>query len=239
MNILVTGGTGGIGRVIVSQLIASGHNVVSTYFQNQPTIRNKPENLLWCRADFSTLMSIDKFLTSATEFDVVVHCAGIADSNLLGNQSSEKIQEIVVTNLVSSIILTNHYTNLMISQGFGRIILMGSIVGRDGNVGLSAYAASKSGIQGLVDSATREIPILKKKLNSAANFTINYIAPGFTVTNMTSKIPPKIKEILSSRSSINRFVEPYEIARLVEFLIHEESEAICGSCLEINGGSYL
>jgi 3-oxoacyl-[acyl-carrier protein] reductase len=239
MNILVTGGTGGIGGVIISNLIASGHSVVSTYFQNQPHSQSESGNLSWHRVDFSQLNSINDFLKSAPEFDVVIHCAGIADSNLLGNQSSEKILEVIVTNLVSSILITNLYTNKMISQGFGRIILMGSIVGRDGNIGLSAYAASKSGIQGLVDSATREIPVLKKKLNSDANFTINYIAPGFTVTNMTANIPSRIKDILNSRSSINRFVEPSEIARLVEFLIHKDSEAICGACMEINGGSFL
>ena len=112
-------------------------------------------------------------------------------------------------------------------------------MGRDGNIGLSAYAASKSGIQGLVDSATREIPVLKTKLNNNANFTINYIAPGFAMTNMTSNIPPKIVEILNSRSAINRFVEPNEVARVLEFLIDENSEAICGTGIDINGGSYL
>jgi 3-oxoacyl-[acyl-carrier protein] reductase len=239
MNILVTGGTGGIGREIISQLIASEHSVVSTYFKNQPYSQGESGNLNWYKVDFSKLESIDNFLSSAPEFDAVIHCVGIADSNLLGNQSSEKILEVTVTNLVSSIIITNYYAHKMISQGFGRIILMGSIVGRDGNIGLSAYAASKSGIQGLVDSATREIPVLKKKLNSDANFTINYIAPGFTVTNMTANIPLRIKDVLNSRSSINRFVEPSEIARLVEFLIHKDSEAICGACMEINGGSFL
>jgi NAD(P)-dependent dehydrogenase (short-subunit alcohol dehydrogenase family) len=239
MKVLLTGASGGIGNSILVDLLDAGHEVVATFYTaNESKLLQDPK-VHWVKVDFANSAAVKNFLVPLNDIDVVIHCAGIADSNLLGNQSSEKILEVIVTNLVSSIIIANHYTHKMISQGFGRIILMGSIVGRDGNIGLSAYAASKSGIQGLVDSATREIPVLKKKLNSDANFTINYIAPGFTVTNMTANIPLKIKDVLNSRSSINRFVEPSEIARLVEFLIHKDSEAICGACMEINGGSFL
>ena len=127
----------------------------------------------------------------------------------------------------------------MITSGFGRIVLISSIVGRDGSIGLSAYSASKSGLSGLLKSAVREIPIIKKRFGLDSNVTLNIISPGYTETQMISSVPPEVKEKLLDRSALDRFVNPSEIATLIDFIIEPGSVAICGANFEINGGSSL
>ena len=164
---------------------------------------------------------------------------GVADSALIGKQDVNSIQEQILVNLTSSILVIDELVPKMFSRGFGRVILFGSIVGRDGGIGLSTYAACKSGLRGLVKSVTREIPNLNKRFQRSANFTINLVSPGYTKTPMKEDIPVQIKESIISRTALGRFVHTSEVDRLVEFLISEESASICGTELEINGGSSL
>jgi NAD(P)-dependent dehydrogenase (short-subunit alcohol dehydrogenase family) len=176
---------------------------------------------------------------SLNDIDVVIHCAGIAKSALIGKQDLISIQEQISINLTSSILIIDELVPKMFSRGFGRVVLFGSIVGRDGSIGLSTYAACKSAQMGLVKSVAREIPNLNKRFERTTDFTINLVSPGYTETPMTNLMPKHVKDLIVSRAATGRFVETSEVVRLVEFLISKESASICGAELEINGGSFL
>jgi NAD(P)-dependent dehydrogenase (short-subunit alcohol dehydrogenase family) len=239
MKVLIMGGNGGIGSAIVRQMLSSGYHVISTFNSALKDELYQHENLEWVKLDLTNIPLTIQFLNELTRVDIAVHCAGIAHSSLLGKQDTQLIMNQIYVNFASSILLTEKLVPKMVENGFGRIILFGSIVGRDGSIGLSTYAACKSALHGLVKSVTRELPNLKQRHNVDADFTINMISPGYSETPMTQNLPEKIKELIVSRTANNRFVQPGEIAALVAFLLSDASQSINGANLEINGGSTL
>jgi 3-oxoacyl-[acyl-carrier protein] reductase len=242
MKILLTGANGGIGSSLLYSFLQQDFEVVATYNLADPGNLEVHERLTWIKVDFRVQESIREFLRNLENlgnFDILIHCAGWANSALIGSQENASIEDQVSINLTSGIQLVNMLAPKMIQGGFGRIILFGSIVGRDGGVGLSTYSASKSALVGFVKSVTKEIPILSKKFGTQPNFTINVVAPGYTETSMTALIPTKVKDFIVARSSTGRFVDPEEITRVVNFLISTGSSSICGTEIEVNGGSTL
>ena len=238
MNILLTGASGGIGKSILMHLLQGDHLITATYFTTNSDLLDFSENIKWIKVDFSNLdLNYEK--TFNDQYDVVIHCAGIAISGLIGKQNHLDVQRQIQVNLTTAILIVDFFLPKMITSGFGRIVLISSIVGRDGSIGLSAYSASKSGLSGLLKSSVREIPIMKKRFGLDSNVTLNVISPGYTETQMISGVPVEVKERLLSRSALNRFVNPNEIATLIDFIIDPDSIAICGANFEINGGSSL
>ncbi len=239
MNVLLTGASGGIGKSLLLSLLSAGHDVVATYHLADESNLEDDLKVRWVKLNFADPKAVRSFLTSLNDIDIVVHCAGVAKSALIGKQDFASIQDQISINLTSSILIIDELAPKMFSRGFGRVVLFGSIVGRDGSIGLSTYAACKSALKGLVKSVAREIPNLNKRFEKSTNFTINLVSPGYTETPMTDFIPKHVKEMIISRTGIGRFVDTSEVVRLVHFLISKESEAICGVELEINGGSFL
>ena len=123
----------------------------------------------------------------------------------------------------------------MLESGFGRFIFIGSIIGGSGGIGLTSYSASKSGLSGVLKSINLELQLYKDKFPNA-DVTVNMVSPGYVDTPMINAVPTKIKEILKSKSTIKRFLDPSEISRVIEFLISKESRAISGAEFSINGG---
>lgn len=239
MNVLLTGASGGIGNSILVNLLHAGHDVVATFCTTNESDLLKDLRVHWVKVDFANPAAVKNLLMSLNDIDVVIHCAGIAKSALIGKQDFISIQEQISINLTSAILLIDELVPKMFSKGFGRVVLFGSIVGRDGSIGLSTYAACKSALTGLVKSVAREIPNLNKRFEKTTDFTINLVSPGYTETPMTNLIPKHVKDFIVSRSATGRFVNTSEVVRLVEFLISKESVSICGAELEINGGSFL
>lgn len=239
MKVLLTGASGGIGNSILVDLLDAGHDVVATFCTANESKLLQDLKVHWVKVDFANSTAVKSLLTSLNDIDVVIHCAGIAKSALIGKQDLISIQEQISINLTSSILVIDDLVPKMFSRGFGRVVLFGSIVGRDGSIGLSTYASCKSALTGLVKSVAREIPNLNKRFEKKTDFTINLVSPGYTGTPMTNLIPKHVKESIISRSAIGRFVDTSEVVRLVKFLISKESASICGADLEINGGSFL
>lgn len=237
MRILLTGASGGIGSSILESLLMNPENiVVATYNKQVGPMSSRVE---WICVDFTDAEETYKLFNSSLEFDVIIHAAGIANASLIGKQTLNEIQNQIQVNLVSALLLVEVFMPRMIKRRFGRIILMGSIVGRDGSIGLSTYASSKAGLHGLLQSATREMVLLKRKYNPDSNFTINIVSPGFTDTQMTADMPLEIKEGIVRRTAMGRFGAPNEVARVVLFLQEETSESINGTVIEVNGGCLL
>lgn len=239
MKVLLTGASGGIGNSILVDLLDAGHDVVATFYTANESELLQDLKVHWVKVDFANSAAVKSLLVSLNDIDVVIHCAGIAKSALIGKQDFTSIQEQISINLTSSILVIDELVPKMFSRGFGRVVLFGSIVGRDGSIGLSTYAACKSALTGLVKSVAREIPNLNKRFERTTDFTINLVSPGYTATPMTNLIPKHVKDFIVSRAATGRFVETSEVVRLVEFLISKESTSICGTELEVNGGSFL
>src|SRR5690606_15554255 len=114
---------------------------------------------------------------------------------------------------------------------WGRIINISSVVGFSGNAGQANYSAAKAGIIGLTKSSAREL--------ASRNITVNAIAPGYIVTDMTDQLADSIKEELLKQIPLGRLGEPKDIAKMTAFLAGDDSSYITGQTFHVNGGMYM
>jgi len=138
---------------------------------------------------------------------------------------------VLDTNLKGAFICTKVASKIMISQRFGRIISIGSVVGEMGNAGQSNYSASKAGLFGFTKSIAREL--------ASRNILVNVVAPGYVRTQMTDALNPEQKKAFIENIPLKRIAEPEDIANAVAFLASDEASYITGQVLNVNGGLFM
>ena len=237
-NIIVTGGSGGIGNSIIKKLSDQGANILAsgTNSEKLESLKSKFENIQILKFDISQTEKIEEFIESATnklggKLDCIINNAGITKDNLAIRMSLEEWKRVIDINLTSTFLLSKFAIKKMLKNRKGKIINITSIVGHTGNLGQANYTASKAGIVAM--SKSLAIEYAKKNIN------INCISPGFIKTAMTDKIDEKFKEIIISKIPSARLGEPEDIANAVIFLASDQSNYINGETLHVNGGMYM
>jgi len=229
---LVTGGTRGIGKSIVTMLIDAGCNVIYTGTQKKPEITI--ENTSYKQLDLSNKKSIDQFiknvLNTTKKIDVLVNNAGINIIESIDELNEENWQKVLDVNLTGPMILTKEVSKKMKKNNEGgKILNISSIFGCVSKAKRNSYSASKFGLIGLTRSSSLDL--------AQYNILVNAICPGFTSTEMTMSILSKeeIKK-LSKQIPIGRFAEVEEIARVAVFLCSDLNSYITGQTLVVDGG---
>src|SRR5947209_4855935 len=162
--------------------------------------------------------------------DILVNNAGITRDKSLKKLTDDDWTEVINTNLNSVYYCTSAAMKAMSEQRFGRIVNISSFVGQAGNFGQANYSASKGGIIAFTKSAAIEL--------AKYNVTVNALAPGFTETDMLSKVAPQVREQILAKIPMGRFGKPEEIAKAVVFLC-SEGDYITGQQINVNGGVYM
>lgn len=162
--------------------------------------------------------------------DILVNNAGITSDNLLMRMSFDEWDAVINTNLRSIYAMSKAVLRGMMKQKYGRIISITSVVGAMGNAGQTNYAAAKAGIIGFSKSLAREV--------ASRNITVNCVAPGFILTDMTSALPEAQKNALAQQIPMGKLGSVDDIANAVLFLASEKSAYITAQTLHINGGMY-
>ncbi len=162
--------------------------------------------------------------------DILVNNAGITRDRTLRKLSDEDWVAVINTNLNSAFFTSSAAIAVMVEQKYGRIVNVSSVIGQCGNVGQANYAAAKAGMIAFSKCAALEL--------AKYNITVNVVAPGFTQTEMVTKIPENIQESIKARVPLGRFAMPEEIARAVLFLV-TEADYITGQQINVNGGIYM
>ena len=162
---------------------------------------------------------------------ILVNNAAITRDNLFIRMKDDEWSEVIKTNLDSAYRMTKAFTRTMMKSRAGRIIYISSVVASTGNLGQANYISSKSGVEGLSRAIALEL--------GPRNITVNVVAPGFIVTDMTNKLDDKTKEMMKERVPLGRFGSPEEVASVVAFLASDRAAYITGSVLHVNGGMYL
>jgi 3-oxoacyl-[acyl-carrier protein] reductase len=241
-NAVVTGGSRGIGRAIALQLASNGANVVVNYTSNREAalavvgeIESMGVSGMAVKADVSKGEEVENLvnevLNTFGSIDILVNNAGINRDNLIIRMTEQEFDDVINTNLKGAFICTKYVSKVMIKQKSGRIINVSSVVGIVGNSGQSNYAAAKAGIIGFTKSMAKELA--KRGIN------VNAVAPGFIETDMTSRLPEKVKEEFINNIPLKRTGKPEDIAKTVLFLASEYSDYITGQVINIDGGMVM
>ena len=238
-NILITGGSRGIGKSVVETLVKNGANVGFTFASSEIAAKNicnklNSENVkcIAYKSDASKLDQCEKlinsFLTDFETIDVLINNAGITKDNLLLRMSEEDFDKVIEVNLKSVFNMTKACQRVFLKNRSGSIINMSSVVGVKGNAGQSNYAASKSGIIGFSKSIAQEL--------GSRNIRCNVIAPGFIRTEMTDNLSQSIIQGWTDNIPLKRPGESADVANLCLFLASDLSNYITGQVINVDGG---
>jgi 3-oxoacyl-[acyl-carrier protein] reductase len=226
-TVLVTGGNRGIGHAIAAEFIASGHRVAVTARSG-----SGPEGSLTVRADVTDAASLDAAIEQVEAqlgpIEVLVANAGITKDTLLMRMSDEEFEQVVNTNLNGVFRVLKRTIKSMLKAKFGRVILIGSVVGLLGSAGQVNYSATKSALVGMARSLTREL--------GGKNITANVVAPGFIDTDMTAALSEELQQGYRSKIPAGRFASPEEVAKVVRWLASDEASYISGAVIPVDGG---
>ena len=238
-NILITGGSRGIGKSIVEVLVKNGANVGFTFTSSDLAANNickelnsKDAKCIAYKSDASKFDQCEKlvnsFLDEFETIDVLINNAGITKDNLLMRMSEEDFDKVIEVNLKSVFNMTKACQRIFLKNRRGSIINMSSVVGVKGNAGQSNYAASKSGIIGFSKSIAQEL--------GSRNIRCNVIAPGFIKTEMTDNLSESIIEGWTENIPLKRPGESGDVANLCLFLASDLSSYITGQVINVDGG---
>lgn len=239
---LVTGASRGIGRAIALALGESGAYVIVNYLGNQVAAEECLAAIV-ARGGQGELHPFDiaaedqidgavkKIVDAHKKIDILVNNAGVTSDNLLMRMKPADWDHVVGTNLKGTVLCTKVVSRYMIRQHYGRIINLSSVVGQMGNVGQSLYAASKAGIIGFTKAIAREV--------ASRGVTVNAVAPGFIESDMTAKLPEKLREEFLEAIPLGRFGTCAEVAEMIVFLAGAGAGYITGQVFSINGGLYM
>ncbi|MBI5264841.1 MAG: SDR family NAD(P)-dependent oxidoreductase [Bradyrhizobium sp.] len=238
LNVVVTGGSRGIGLAISRQLASAGYNVIAVARREsvelKAAIRVSGEDRLHFRAcDLSEIEALPAFAKSLRdEFGAVyglVNNAGISAEGLLATMHNSEIESLVRLNVLSPVILTKYIVRHMMADGAGRIINISSIIASTGYNGLSIYGATKAAATGFTKSLAREVGKL--------GITVNAIAPGFIDTELTHSLSDDGRKRIAGRSALRRLPEAEDVARMVEFLLGEGGRNVTGAVFTVDAGN--
>ena len=226
-TVLVTGGNRGIGRSIAEEFVKQGHRVAVTARTGEG-----PSGTLTVVADVTDSASLDAAFTEVEEklgaVEILVANAGITRDTLLMRMSDEQFEEVVNTNLNGVFRVVRRASIGMIKKKYGRIILIGSVVGLLGSAGQINYSSTKAALVGMARSITREL--------GARNITANVVAPGFIDTDMTAALPEDQQADYKKRIPAGRFASPEEVARVVAWMASDDAAYISGAVIPVDGG---
>ena len=236
-NILITGASGGIGNELVKKFVSLGGNVLGsgTKTEKLDLLKKKYPNIKVKKFDIAEHSRIEEFIDNVSlelgGLDILINNAGINMDNLSLRMKDDEWKKVIDINLTSTFFLSKHAIKKMLKNKFGRIVNITSVVGHTGNLGQANYSASKAGIIGMSKSLAMEY--------AKKNITVNCVAPGFIVSDMTINIAEKVKMYLTSRIPMGKLGTGEDVSNCVAFLSSEQASYVTGETIHVNGGMYM
>jgi 3-oxoacyl-[acyl-carrier protein] reductase len=237
-NVLVTGGSRGIGLAIARKLATTGYRVIAVARRESEELRKTagelpPGHLAFRACDLGEIDAIPAFVKAVRdEFGAIyglVNNAGVSAEGLLATMRNSDIEALVRLNVLSPAILTKYIVRHMMADGEGRIVNISSIIASTGYNGLSVYGATKAAAAGFTRSLAREV--------GKIGITVNAIAPGFITTEMTQSLSDDARQRIAGRSALRRLPEADDVANMVDYLLGDGGRNITGAVLTVDAGN--
>jgi 3-oxoacyl-[acyl-carrier protein] reductase len=236
---LVTGASRGLGKAIAVKLGSLGLRVAVNYMSNDTQankvareIESSGGEAMLYKADVSDAAAVQQMVRQIVKrwgrIEILVNNAGIVRDALLLRMPEDAWDEVLDTDLRGVYLCTKFALRSMMEQGGGRIINIASLAGLVGNAGQANYSAAKGGLIAFTKAVAREV--------GPRNITVNAIAPGFIVTEMTDKLPQTAKDAILARIPLGRFGAASDVAELAAFLASDAAGYITAQVICIDGG---
>ncbi|MBB5404461.1 SDR family NAD(P)-dependent oxidoreductase [Paraburkholderia youngii] len=237
-TVVVTGGAKGIGYAVVERALRSGAAVAlwdmdeSRAQQSQSTLEK-----LGPVTNYTVDVQDETSVAEATartvkmfgSIDVLVNNAGITGRiQPLWEIPPSEWQQVLGVNLTGAYLTSRSIVPVMLKQGYGRIINIASIAGKEGNPNASHYSASKAGLIGLTKSLAKEL--------ATRNILVNAVTPGAAETELLDALSDEVVQYMRSKIPMNRFVRVEEVSALVVWLASEECSVSTGAVFDASGG---
>jgi 3-oxoacyl-[acyl-carrier protein] reductase len=241
-NVLITGASRGIGAEIARFLAKKGLKVWINY-RSSANLADKLKEEIESDGGIAGVIGFDvsdekafiegikTIIESDGELSYLVNNAGITNDKLAMRMSVDDFKKVIDANLVSTFIGCREALKVMGKKRFGAVVNVASVVAESGNAGQANYVASKGGIISMTKTFALEGAVRSVRFNS--------VTPGFIKTDMTEKLPEKVKEEILNKIPLKRMAEPAEVAGAVAFLLSDEASYITGETLKVNGGMYM
>ena len=240
-NVIVTGGSRGLGMAIARRLTGAGYRAIAVARKETNQLasaieeanRDNPGSLHFVPFDLAVIEDISRLVkTLRKDFGPIyglVNNAAVGFDGVLALMPNSQIEQLVRLNTLSPIVLTKYVVRSMMADGGGRIVNVASIIGFTGYSGLSVYAATKASLIGFTRSLAREV--------GRAGVNVNAVAPGFLDTEMTQGLDGEQRQQIARRSALRRLPDIDDVADAVEFLLGDKAKSITGTVLTVDAGN--
>ena len=237
-KVLITGASGGIGISICEKFLEKNYTLIltSSSIDKIKILEDKfGKDHFFYEVDISNTDDIKKCTSHISEnhkdLSVIINNAGITQDNLILRMNEKQWSDVIKINLDSNYYFIKSLLPNMLSNRYGKIVGISSVVATTGNPGQSNYVASKSGMIGFYKSIAQEV--------AKRNINVNIVSPGFISTNMTEKLNDNQKKDILAKIPMQKFGNTDDVANLVYFLSTDDSSYITGQNFNVNGGMLM
>ena len=238
---LITGGAQGIGKKIAERFLSDGADIAICDYNKNLALSTceklsagggEVKAFFMNVADELTVNdAVETVMNKFGHIDILVNNAGITRDNLMIRMKKEDWDAVIAVNMTGIFNVSKAVVKHMIKARFGRIINMASIVGVIGNAGQINYSASKAGVIGMTKTMAKEF--------ASRNITVNAIAPGYIVTEMTEHLSDEVKQAFLDVIPLKRAGTPEDVARVACFLASDDGSYITGQVICVDGGMVM
>ncbi len=235
---IVTGASRGLGKEFATYLGLCGARVALVDISKESLdktveeLKQKGIDAKGFVADVSNNEQVEKTVADCcAQFGTVhilVNNAGIIRDSFLLRMKEEDWDRVISINLKGTFLFSKAVSKVMLKNRWGRIVSIASVSGLIGNPGQANYSASKAGIMGFTRTIAQEL--------GSRNITVNAIAPGFIVTDMTASLPEEVKKAMEEQTALKRFGEVKDVANALLFLVSDAASFITGQTITVDGG---
>ena len=237
---VITGASRGIGYAVAAKLASQGADIVIVdYCPEEDGLKSAGQlsesfgvKVSFYRCDVSDFEkskeTVDKIIEECGGIDILINNAGIVRDKLALKMTESDFDAVINVNLKGTFNMIKHtYTHFMRKRA-GRIVNVSSIVGLTGNAGQANYSASKAGVVGITKSIAKEL--------APRGITVNAVAPGYIMTDMTSNFTDKMKEQFENAIPMRKGGRPEDVANVISFLCPDDASYVTGEVIRVDGG---